>query len=143
MIVLDTGLIFAAFNEDDPNHQTARSIFKRIYDGDYSQPIIIDYVYNELLTLTYIRTKRFDLVIKLSDIITDFIEKKNITFVHTPSEVYWKANEIFMGQEIDKNRKFLSFTDAIIGSMSIWLNAPYMGTFDSQFHRFSVQIISE
>lgn len=143
MIVLDTCLIFAVYDADDQNHEIAKSIFKRIFKGDYAQPVLIDYVYNELLTLTYIRTKRFNLCKEISELLNDFISKKRITFIHTPSEIFWKANQIYLGQTIQGQKRFLSFTDSIIGAMSIWLNAPFIGTFDTQFHRFPAQIISQ
>ncbi len=143
MIVLDTCLIFAVYDEDDKNHGIAKSIFRRIFKGEFAQPILLDYVYNELLTLIYIRTKKFDLCIKLSGLLNNFISKKRITFLHTPSEIFWKANQIFLDQKIQEQKQFLSFTDAIIGTMSDWLNATYIGTFDSQFHRFKAQIIYE
>ncbi|MHA1521613.1 MAG: PIN domain-containing protein [Promethearchaeota archaeon] len=143
MIVLDTCLLFAVYDVDDQNHEIAKSIFKRIFKGDYAQPILIDYVYNELLTLTYIRTKRFDLCVMISQLLNDFISKNRISFIHTPSEIFWKANQIFQDQKIRKQKDFLSFTDSIIGAMSNWLNATFIGTFDNQFHRFRAQIISK
>lgn len=143
MIVLDTGLIFAVYNEDDQNHANAINIFKSIFQGKYAQPVLLDYVYDELMTLIYIRTKTFDLCKEISELLHEFISKGNITFVHTPSEIFWKANQIFINQEINNQKRFLSFTDAIIGAMSDWLNASFIGTFDSQFHRFKVKVIPE
>ncbi|MHA2249034.1 MAG: PIN domain-containing protein [Candidatus Kariarchaeaceae archaeon] len=141
--MLDTSLIFAVYDEDDENHETAKKIFKRIFNGEYAQPILLDHVYDELLTLIFIRTKRFELCTKISKIINDFVSKRRITFIHTPSEVFWKANQTFLEQKIQKHKRFLSFTDTIIGSMSNWLDATYIGTFDTQFHRFHAKIISE
>ena len=143
MIVLDTCLIYANYDEDDPNHKLSRSIFKRIFKGEYAQPVILDFVYDELLTLTYMRTKNFELCIQISNLLQDFIENKIITFMHTPSEIFWKANQIFLDQDLKNQSRFLSFTDAVIGTMSEWLNASYIGTFDTQFHRFDPPLISK
>ena len=142
MIILDTGLIFAVYNEDDKNHDVAKNIFKSIFEGDYAQPVLLDYVYDELMTLTYIRTKRFELCKEISGLLNEFIKKSRITFVHTPSEVFWMANQIFIDQKIQVQKRFISFTDAIIGAMSDWLNASFIGTFDTQFHQFKAKIIS-
>ena len=142
MIVLDTSILYSTFNEEDLHDNAAQSVFKRIFQGEYAQPVLLDFVYNELLTLIYVRTKKIDLCIKIADLLNDFIEANHLTMMHTPSEIFWKANELFFDQKIGQGR-FLSFTDAIIGAMALWLNATYIATFDGQFHQFPLQVISE
>ena len=142
MIVLDTCLLYSNFAEDDNDHEVAQSIFSRILQRKYGQPILLDYVYNELLTLTYVRTKDFSICTKVETFLDKYVKKEVIGFVHTPNELFWKANQTFLKQDIENQKRFLSFTDAIIGEMAEWLNALYIGTFDSQFHRFKPEIIS-
>ena len=143
MIILDTCLIFSNFAENDPDHQRAQSIFTRILQNSYGRPILLDYVYNELLTLIYIRTKNFELCRKVEEFLANYIKRDVINFVHTPNEIFWKANHTFLSQGMQRQTKFLSFTDSIIGEMAEWLNAAYIGTFDAQFHRFNATIISD
>jgi len=143
LIVLDTCLLFANFAEDDDDHEVAQSIFSRILQRKYGQPIVLDYVFNELLTLIYIRTKDFNICAEVEKFLDRYVKKDVIGFVHTPNELFWKANQTFLKQDIEHQKRFLSFTDAIIGEMAEWLNASYIGTFDSQFHQFEPQIISK
>ncbi len=143
MIVLDTCLLFSNFSIKDDKHEIARSIIDKILDGKYGQPILLDYVYNELLTLTYIRTKNFGISKKLAVFIDYNIDEGIFDFIYTPNEIFWEANQIFLNQNFQNQNRFLSYTDSIIGVMAEWLNALYVGTFDSQFHKFKPQIISE
>ena len=143
MIVLDTCLLYSMFVENDPSHNISKTIFTRILNREYAQPILLDCVFNELLTLTYVRTKNFDLCIQIVEFLDEYVNKDALVFIHTPSEVFWKANQTFLKQDINSQKRFLSFTDAIIGEMAEWLNASYIGTFDMQFYRFSQNIISE
>ena len=143
MIVLDTCLLYSNFAEDDEMHGIARTIFTKILDGKFGQPILLDYVYNELFTLIYIRTKNFELCKELHVFIDKYVSTGLFGFIHTPNEIFWKSNETFLNQDLQHQKRFLSFTDAIIGEMAEWINASYIGTFDSQFHRFRPQIIYE
>lgn len=142
MIVIDTCLFYSNFSEHDINHKIGRSIFDKILDGKYGQPILLDFVYNELLTLTYIRTKNFEMCKQLAEFLDEQVSDGIIDFIHTPNEIFWKANQKFLDQDLKNEKRFLSYTDAIIGVMAEWLNATYIGTFDGQFHRFNPQIIS-
>ncbi len=141
MIVLDTNLIFAKFALGDENHKKANEIFNDILTGKFGLPILLDYVYNEILTLIYIRTKNFDLCMRVEKFLKNYFNKDVISFVQTPSELFWKANQTFLKQEIINQKRFLSFTDSIIGEMAIWLNSSYIGTFDGQFYRFGIEVI--
>ena len=87
MIVIDTCLLFSNFAEDDADHEVANSIFSKILYGNYGQPIIIDYVYNELMTLSYDRTKDFDLCSKIENFLDKYIKKNIFGFVHTPNDI--------------------------------------------------------
>ena len=142
MIVLDTCLIFSKFAEDDINHNEANPIFKKILDGKYGKPILLDYVFNELLTLIYVKTKDFNLCFQVEEFLDKYVKNNVIGFIHTPNEIFWKANQTFLNQKLQNQKSFLSYTDSIIGEMAEWLNASYIGTFDKQFHRFKPEIIS-
>jgi predicted nucleic acid-binding protein len=143
MIIIDTGLFFSNFSKRDDKHEIGKSIFNRILDGKYGQPILLDYVYNELLTLTYIRTKNFELCKTLISFIDNYVSESTFYSIHTPIEIFWKSNYTFLHQNFENQKRFLSYTDAIIGEMAEWLNVSYIGTFDSQFQRFKPKIISE
>ncbi|MDH5403512.1 MAG: hypothetical protein OEY49_13535 [Candidatus Heimdallarchaeota archaeon] len=138
MIVIDTCLFYSNFSYKDNNHEIGRTIFNRILDGEYGQPILLDYVYNELFSLTYVRTKDFTLCVKLSKFLNDQVNEGIFDMIHTTNETFWKANQTFLEQDIHNQKQFLSYTDAIIGEMAEWLNASYIGTFDAQFHGSNV-----
>ncbi|MCY3411534.1 MAG: hypothetical protein INQ03_07890 [Candidatus Heimdallarchaeota archaeon] len=141
MIIIDTTLLFAKFAEDDSKHELATSIFVEIFNRKYGIPILIDYVWNELMTLIYIRTKNFELCKQSDRLLREYVDKQAFGFMHTPNEVFWRANRRFMDQNIKDNQRFLSFTDAVIGEMAIWLESEHIGSFDGQFHQFEKNVI--
>ena len=57
MILLDTSLIVAYANTADQNHGRAVEVMKAVAEGVYGTPVITDYVFNEVVTVTLIKAK--------------------------------------------------------------------------------------
>ena len=73
-VIIDTGVLFAFYNNKDENHERAKNIISSILDGIYGPPIILDYVFDELMSLIQYRTKRNDLA---SQVGNEIIKKVN------------------------------------------------------------------
>ena len=56
MIIIDTNVFYSFYNSSDRDHEIARDIYSKILDGHYGKPILLDYVFDELITL--IQTRR-------------------------------------------------------------------------------------
>lgn len=51
-ILVDTGVVYAEHDTDATRHDAAAAALDVVYDGEYGQPFISDYVYDEAITLT-------------------------------------------------------------------------------------------
>jgi predicted nucleic acid-binding protein len=58
MILLDSSFIMAYSNEADVNHAKALSIIKDIERDKHGTPIITDYVFDEVVTVMLMKTKK-------------------------------------------------------------------------------------
>ena len=59
-VLVDTGVFFAHHDHDAEHHDDAVVAFERLLDGEYGQPYTSDYVLDETVTLTRVRTDSFD-----------------------------------------------------------------------------------
>jgi hypothetical protein len=59
-VFVDTGVFFAHHDTDAERHEQAVSAFDALLDGAYGQPYTSDYVLDETVTLTRVRTGSFD-----------------------------------------------------------------------------------
>jgi len=59
-VFVDTGVFFAHHDEDAERHDEAVAAFDELLDGAYGQPYTSDYVVDETVTLTRVRTGSFD-----------------------------------------------------------------------------------
>ncbi len=57
-VILDTSVLVAYANRDDPSHQRAKKLMHRILKGAHGLPLGLDYVLDEGLTLLQRRTGR-------------------------------------------------------------------------------------
>lgn len=59
-IFVDTGVFYAHHDTDANRHEDAVAGFEELLDGRYGQPYTSDYVLDETVTLTRVRTGSFD-----------------------------------------------------------------------------------
>lgn len=59
-ILVDTGVLYADHDTDASRHDTASKALEAVYDGEFGQPYVSEYVYDEAVTLTRRRTGDFD-----------------------------------------------------------------------------------
>lgn len=59
-VFVDTGVFYAHHDTDANRHEDAVAAFDDLLDGSYGQPYTSDYVLDETVTLTRVRTGSFD-----------------------------------------------------------------------------------
>jgi predicted nucleic acid-binding protein len=59
-VFVDTGVFFAHHDTDADRHADAVTAFDKLLDGEYGQPYTSEYVLDETVTLTRVRTSSFD-----------------------------------------------------------------------------------
>ena len=59
-VFVDTGVFFAHHDTDAERHADAVTAFDNLLEGKYGQPYTSDYVLDETVTLTRVRTGSFD-----------------------------------------------------------------------------------
>lgn len=108
-IFVDTGVIFADHDTDAASHDTARAALETVYDGQFGQPYLSDYIYDESITLTRSRTGSFSAAQQLGDRLRGVDDYPRVyEFLHVSPAVFTDAIQVFE-QYRDQE---LSFTDA-------------------------------
>ncbi|APW97393.1 VapC toxin family PIN domain ribonuclease [Halobiforma lacisalsi AJ5] len=58
-ICIDTGVLYADHDLDASRHGAASNALEAVYDGEFGQPYVSDYIYDEVVTLTLKRGQAF------------------------------------------------------------------------------------
>lgn len=124
-LLLDTSALVAARNANDRNHNKALEIMTPALQGDYGKLFVTDYIFDEAVTLAYIRTgsKRF------AHDIGKFAKAKPINFRFIEPIDFDKAWELYQHYE----DKHLSFTDCTNIALMERLDIETIFTFDMEF----------
>ncbi|MEE6210339.1 type II toxin-antitoxin system VapC family toxin [Salarchaeum sp. III] len=64
-VLIDTGVLYADHDTDATRHEPAATALETVYNGEYGQPYISDYIYDEAVTLTATRGGTTDPAIQL------------------------------------------------------------------------------
>jgi predicted nucleic acid-binding protein len=135
MILLDTSFLVAYSHENDENHKKAFELIKDIVKGKYGDPCISDYIFDETVTVVYVRTKRLKEAVKIGQKLllgTEIVGIDDFLF-----DMSWN---IFKNQ---KNREF-SFTDCTTISIMIKKRITNLATFDKEFKKIKkINVIPE
>lgn len=124
VVILDTCFLLALRNKDDENNQKAKELMKVILKGTYGNIIVTDYVYDEIMTLAMIRTKKKDLIKDIEDYI---FKSKIIKFIYMNENQFQITKEVFKKYFDHK----LSFTDSSLIALQNTLVAPsFIATFE-------------
>lgn len=124
-ILLDTSAVIAARNADDKNHTKTLEIMAPALHGEYGKVFVSDYIFDEAVTLAYIRTgnKRF------AHDIGRFARAKPINFRFIEPIDFDRAWELYQQYE----DKHLSFTDCTNIALMERLDIETLFTFDTEF----------
>jgi hypothetical protein len=108
-VFVDTGVFFAHHDTDADRHEDAVAAFDELLDGAYGQPYTSDYVLDETVTLTRVRTSSFDAAETVaSRILGDDPFPKVFDMIHVEPDDVQASLETFR-RYADQD---LSFTDA-------------------------------
>ena len=125
-LLIDTSAIVSARNADDKNHNKALDIMTRAVKGKFGKLYISDYIFDEAVTIAYIRTgnKNF------ANDIGIFARTKPIIFRFIEPIDFERAWELYL-QFQDKN---FSFTDCTNIALMKRHGIDTLFTYDSEFN---------
>ena len=126
MIFIDSSLIVADKIENDQHHKEAAKTMSYIAAGKYGKPLISDYIFDEILTVIFSRSKKLPIAIETGQEIRNSVEIRRIT--ESDFEDAW---QIFKNQ---KNTK-LSFTDCTTLALMLKEGIRNIATFDQDFSK--------
>ena|SRR3989344_2366702 len=124
MIFLDSSFLIAIEVENDENHEKARDIVLKIISGDFGEIVISDYVFDETLTVTLLKTKDLKKAILVGENL-----KVSSKIIRVEEDVFDMSWNIFKEQ---KNNK-LSFTDCTNIAIMRINKIKNIATFDKDF----------
>ncbi len=125
-LLLDTSALVAARNAEDRNHNKAFEIMTPLLQGDYGKLFVSDYIFDEAVTLAYIRTGSKNFAYDIGR----FARAKPINFRFIEPIDFDTAWELFEQYE----DKHLSFTDCTNIALMERLGIETIFTFDAEFN---------
>jgi len=127
VVFLDTGFILAIRNYDDINHTKATEIMRECLSDKYGRIIVSDFVFDETVTLTLVRTHNKSLV---KDIGNYILNSPRIILLHLSETEFLATWELFL--KYFENG--LSFTDcSLLVLGKLFESNVYIATFDRHF----------
>ena len=129
-VLVDTGVLYADHDTDASRHESAAAALEAVYDGQLGQPLVSDYVYDEAVTLTRVRSGSFEAAKRLGLRIRGFDPfPEAYELVHVDATVFSEAVETF--ERYDDQG--LSFTDAATVALSRTHDVASVLSFDDDF----------
>ncbi|MBS3077032.1 type II toxin-antitoxin system VapC family toxin [Candidatus Pacearchaeota archaeon] len=133
-IILDSSFLIALEVGTDQNHEKAEKALEKILEGALGETIISDYIFDEIVTVTFLKTKDLEKAIFLGEKI-----KQSAKMIKIDAALFDSAWNIFKEQTNTK----MSFTDctniAIMQSSKI----KNIATFDKDFEKIKeINVIS-
>jgi predicted nucleic acid-binding protein len=125
-LLVDTGVLYAHHDKDAKHHEAAKEAMTTTLKGEYGQPYVTDYVYDETVTLTRRRMEGFEDAKTVSDRIlgTDALK-----LVRIERRYFEKAVDVFESY----SDQSLSFTDASTVAVVEERDMDYVLSFDDDF----------
>lgn len=129
-VFVDTGVLYAHHDADAERHESAVATLDELLDGRYGQPYLSDYVFDETVTLTRVRTSSFDAADTIARrILGEGSYPTVFELVNTEPDDFRDALETF--RRYDDHG--LSFTDAMTVALCNRLDIDAVLSFDSDF----------
>lgn len=135
-IFFDTGFFFALKFKKDPNHKSALKTLQDISQKKYGNQFTSDYIIDELLTLTWKRTKDKNVISQIWNLFKPDSSICNIIQISI-DEIPLIYNIFY--KYLDRE-KFLSFTDCSILYHMEKFKIQYLASFDSNFDGLTTRI---
>lgn len=129
-VFVDTGVFFAHHDTDADRHDQAVDAFDELLDGTYGQPYTNDYVFDETVTLTRVRTESFEAADTVaSRILGEEPFPQVFEMIHVEPDDVRASLEMF--RRYDDHD--LSFTDASIVTLCESRDIDAVLSFDADF----------
>ena len=125
-ILLDTGVIIAAFNRRDRHHRWARRLLVEVLEGRYGPPYVTDYIIDEVLSYAAARLGR-EPALRLGEAL---LERRLFRIAPVTVDLVLRAWEIYRD-----HLPRLSFTDASSIAVAEAYEIDYIATVDSELAR--------
>ncbi|MBI2971925.1 MAG: type II toxin-antitoxin system VapC family toxin [Candidatus Aenigmarchaeota archaeon] len=126
MIFLDSSFLISVEVDTDQNHKKASVITDGIASGKYGMPAISDYIFDEVITVTFGRTKDLEKAVLVGEKLNESAEMIKI------EDLYFReAWEIFKDQKDTR----LSFTDCTTLALMRGRGIKTIATFDGDFKK--------
>jgi len=126
MIFIDSSVLIAYFVEKDTNHNKAVNIIDQISKGKFESAFCSDYVFDETVTGTLVRSKSIKDAISAGNYIKSSLEILKIG--ESTFDDSWK---LFSNQKFTK----FSFTDCTNISIMNEYDIKHIATFDNEFKK--------
>ena len=124
MIVLDSSFIIAYHNTRDIHHAAARPVMEDIISGKWGRPLLLEYVFLEVVTVLLARRG----LPVASNVASILLQAQELDFVPC-SDLFLESLETFRSQ----GNAGLSFTDAAIVTLARRQDVGVVATFDRDF----------
>lgn len=129
-VLVDTGILYADHDTDATRHEDASTILDSVYNGEFGQPYVSEYVYDEAVTLTLRRSGSFEAAATLGDRIRgEDPYPSAFDILHVSSATFQNAIATF--ERFDDQQ--LSFTDAVLVTQAERQNIDAVLSFDEDF----------
>ena len=129
MILIDTSFFIAFINSRDRNNSRAKVIMQELFDGIYGLRITLDYVLDEAITTTWVRTKNQQMVEKMYQLING----RNSSFDLRLVDIKLIDDTWINYQKYFSVKKPISFTDSMLISFAKKNNVNQIVSFDNEF----------
>jgi len=120
-VLVDTGVIVAAFNRRDRYHRWARRLLRDILGGRYGPPYVTDYIVDEVLSFAASRLGEVP-ALRLG---AAFFEKRLFRIIPVTLDLVFEAWEVYR-----RHLPRLSFTDAATLAAAEAYGVDYIATVD-------------
>lgn len=123
--MLDSSFLVAFHNARDVHHDAAAEAMERILDNDWGTPILLEYVFLEVVTVLLAR-RGLDKAVEVGTVL---LGAREVQFVPC-SEVFLESWWMFRRQPSRR----LSFTDAALAAVAKQRGIERIATFDQGFY---------
>ncbi len=123
MIVLDSSFLIAFHNSTDVHHSEALPLMGRILDGEFGRPVLLEYVFLEVVTVILLR-RNLTRAVSVAEVLLD---ARELEFVAC-SELFLETFRVFRRQETGR----LSFVDCAVLAAARRQQPSRIVTFDQE-----------
>ena len=131
MIFIDTNVFVAYYNKRDLHHEKSLELIEMAVEGYYGKIFTSDYVFDESVTVTLVRTKDIERAVALGA----YILNSEIELLSVDEDCFFESWNLF------KDVK-MSFTDCTNLSLMKLYGINKIMTFDRGFRNKGVEVVS-